>query len=376
MNKHTLQGLLGQELKGILSKNTFPLYQLKTLTQLSSCRTKALGGHSQYCEKGHLNGVWYNSCKNRSCPQCRGMASEQWLVNTQKVLLDCPHHHIIFTVPHELNSLWRFNRTQMIGFLFKAVQETLKKFSQDPKYLAATPGILSTLHTWGRNLSLHPHLHVLISHGGLNNAGQWVAPKKDSLFPAKPVMMVYRGKLLALLRDALNKETLVLPSDTVTHKVKGLLNKLGRLPWVVHFCARYDYAQGVAKYLARYVKGGPLKNSQLRKVDSTGVTMSYQSHQTKRREFLTLSAEQFIKRILEHIPLPRKSTVRYSGLYTSSLRDRLNQARTHLSQEPVSEKQQLTWQDYLKKRGSAPQCARCGAALVHKGAIAPEREVY
>lgn len=330
MGKHTLQGLLQQELKGILSRNTFPLYQLKTLSQLSVCRTKALGGHSQYCENGHLNGVWYNSCKNRSCPQCRGMASEEWLLNAQRALLDCPHHHVIFTLPSEVNNLWRYNRALLTGLLFKAVHQTLKQFSDDSRYLDAKPGILSVLHTWGRNLSLHPHLHVLISHGGLNNNGEWVTPRKESLFPAKPVMMVYRGKFLALLREALDKEELILPPDTLTHKIKSLLNKLGRTSWVVHFCDRYDYAEGVAKYLARYVKSSPLKNGQLKKVTHTEVVMSYRSHQTKKKETLSLLAEQFIKRLLEHVPLPGKSSVRYSGLYTSSLRAKLNVARKQL----------------------------------------------
>lgn len=373
MDKPTLQGLLQQELNGVLSRNTLPLYQLKTLSQLSVCRTKALGGHTQYCENGHLNGVWYNSCKNRSCPQCRGMASEEWLRNTQKVLLNCPHHHIIFTLPSEFNNLWRFNRSLMTGFLFTAVQQTLKQFSEDPKYLAAKPGILSVLHTWGRNLSLHPHLHVLVSHGGLNKEAQWVEPKKASLFPAKPVMMVYRGKFLEIVRSALKNEELVLPPDSLNYKIKNSLNKLGRAPWVVHFCERYDYAEGVAKYLARYVKSGPLKNSQLRKVDSTTVTISYHSHQTKKREKLTLPPEQFIKRLVEHIPLPGKSSVRYSGLYTSSLREKLNVAREHLKQEPVSLREQIDWQEYLEEKGFEALCKECGKSLRHKGAIEPER---
>lgn len=212
------------------------------------------------------------------------MAKEEWLRNTQKILLDCPHHHVIFTLPEELNVTWRFNRELMTNLLFQAVRDTLKEFSKDPKYLAATPGTLMVLHTWGRNLSLHPHIHCLISHGGINAEGEWVEPKKKTLFPQKPVMLVYRGKFRALLRNALEQGEVRLPASITGQHLKNLLNKLGRKDWVVHFCERYEHASGVAKYLARYVKGGPFSNSQLSITKENIVRFRYQSHQTKKRK--------------------------------------------------------------------------------------------
>lgn len=364
MDKYTVQRILNQHLENFLKSNKIALHQHKALRQLSACRTEALGGHSQYCENGHLNGVWYNSCKNRSCPQCRGKATEEWLVNTQRVLLDCPHHHVIFTLPSELNNLWRFNRAVMADILFEAAQETLKTFSRDKKYLNAVPGMISTLHTWGRNLSLHPHLHVLISHGGLNKQGQWVEPKKKILFPQKPVMQVFRAKLLALIKKALNKPSWVLPPDRRQNQVVSLLNKLGRNPWVVHFCPRYDYADGVAKYLSRYVKSGPLRNHQIKSVSGEGVSFRYKSHKTKRFETMTLSVNEFIHRLLQHVPSPGKPTVRYSGLYNSAARKRLNKARDIFSQGAVSERYILAWQEYLQDKGDQPKCKQCGSPII------------
>ncbi len=337
MSSYTLQQLLNTHLPRFVTMRGLPLYQLKALERLSICRTDALGGHAQYCENDHLYGVWYNSCKQRYCPQCRSVATEEWLINTKRVLLDCPHHHVVFTIPSELNLFWQYNLSKMRHLLFKAVQETLKTFSSDAKYLGATPGILCALHTWGRNLSLHPHIHVLISHGGINKAGEWVEPRRDILFPQKPVMQVFRGKLRSMLTEAIKSPTWKLPKEYSKTRAQNLLNKLGRKEWVVHFCKRYDYAEGVAKYLSRYVKSGPLRNTQLKEATKTSVTFSYKSHQTKRVELQTLSIEGFFALLSQHIPEPGKPTLRYSGLYNSAARVKLNKARGALGQKEVSE---------------------------------------
>jgi len=369
MEALTIQRMLADYLPDVLQVQKFPLYQHKALRKLSRCRTEALGGHTQRCPEGHVNGIWYNSCKHRACPQCQGLASEEWLRNTQSILLDCPHHHVIFTMPEALNDLWRYNRSLMIDILFKATQETLQKFAKDPKYLAATPGMLLVLHTWGRNLSLHPHIHALISHGGLDDGGKWVEPQKKSLFPQEPVMMVFRGKLLEMVRQSLKKGSLVLPFEVNMDEVQRLLIKQRKKHWVVHFCQRYDHAKGVAKYLARYVKGGPFRNQQLKAQSKTQLTFSYQSHQTKQREKLTLSHEAFVQRLVQHVPLPRKQTCRYSGLYTSSQREKLNQARAQLRQKPAPPKIELQWSDYLKEKGFEAACNVCGLALHHEDAV-------
>lgn len=371
----TLQKILADDLEGILSRNRFSLDQYRALCKLSQCRTAALGGHAQYCSAGHLNGVWYNSCKHRACPQCQGKASESWLLNTQDVLLNCPHHHVIFTLPESLNNLWRYNRELMSGLLFQAVQDTLKTFSRDPRYLAAMPGLLLALHTWGRSLSLHPHLHVLISHGGINKDGHWVEPKKRQLFPQKPVMQVYRGKILGLLRQALTSGELVLPPDRRHHHAKAQLNKLGRQDWVVHFCKRYDHARGVAKYLARYVKGGPFNNQQLVSVSRSQICFRYKSHQTGRQETLRLTPDEFIQRLVQHVPIHGKPSLRYGGLYTSPARRKLNEARKQLNQAPVSQRSLLAWQDYLEGKGFSPSCEVCGEPLFHREAVKSLRSV-
>lgn len=373
MDKPTIQKVLHAHKDEIFNGLSLPLFQIKALDKLSKCRTAALGGHAQYCENGHLDGIWYNSCKHRSCPQCQSMAKAEWLENVQRILLDCPHQHVIFTIPHELHSLWRHNRAEMANILFQAVQKTLHEFAKDPKYLGATPGILSALHTWGRPLVLHTHVHALVSLGGINGEGKWVEPKKKHLFPQKPVMMVFRGKLRAAISTAMDKKELILPKDMSDQQLKNMLNKLGRKEWTVYFCNHYVHGKGVAKYLARYVKGGPFNNKQIKKVDRGRVKFLYKSHQTGCYEWLDLSVAQFVQRVAEHVLPPRKSGFRYSGLYSSSSRQKLNIAREALGQQAIEERSKLNWVEFLGRLGRQKVCRQCQGEIVRREEI--EREV-
>lgn len=361
----TLQSLLQQHFPAFSKNHSLPLYQHKTIRHLMDCRTAKLGGHTQYCENGHVNGVWYNSCKDRSCPQCKGIRSERWLLKTDSVLLRCPHHHIIFTLPHDLNLLWIFNRSLMADILFRAVQETLNQLSKDKRYLNAKPGYMNALHTWGRNLSLHPHLHCLITHGGLASDNTWREPKKKCLFPRKVVMMIFRGKINAFIKEAMSQALLIIPPSETSQEIINLCNKLGRKEWVVHFCKRYEHGKGVASYLAKYVRGGPLKNSQLQAIGEKHIRFSYTSHQSQKSESIILSATDFIKRWLNHIPIPKKRAVRNYSLYNPKARAALNVARLLHRQKEVSEPQQLAWQDYLENMEITVKCSVCGAGLYH-----------
>ena len=373
MSNPTVQTLLHEHLAKFAEQRALPLYQLKALENLSKCRTSALGGHAQYCENHHLAGIWYNSCRQRFCPQCRGMATEEWLLNTKRVLLDCPHHHVVFTIPSELNIYWQHNLGTMRDLLFKAVQETLKAFSQDVKYLNAMPGILCALHTWGRNLCLHPHIHVLITHGGVNKRGEWVTPRRDILFPQKPVMQVFRGKLRSYLIEAINRPDWRSPPGIRRSKTLNLLNQLGRKAWVVNFSERYEHAEGVASYLSRYIKSGPLKNYQIKYVTDTHVRFVYFSHRSKKKEAQTIPIKPFLALLAQHIPESGKPTVRYNGLYSAGGRGKLNKARTALGQVPVSERVILQWQAYLEDKWERPSCPICGGKLISLEEVPSER---
>ena len=356
----TISSVLDQHLEGFLETHKLPLYQLKALKSFRACRTSMLGSHGQYCENGHLMGVWYSSCKRRGCAQCQGLSNARWLAAQKERLLAVTHHHWIFTLPHELLPLWRHNRAAMQDLLFRAVAETLSVLSRDRKYLNAQPGYLLTLHTWGRNLSLHPHIHCLISHGGLGKGDQWVEPRRKSLFPARVMMQLFRGKFLSALR---NEPDLVLPKDIREARLRALINRLGRKPWVVHCCKPYPHGKGVASYLSRYVRSGPINNRQLRRVDNDRVVFRFRNHRTSRDSKQTLRPAQFILRLCDHIPQRSKPTIRYYGLYHACRRRALNTAREHHRQSPVREVPAITWQAYLQRLDRVPVCDECGAHL-------------
>jgi hypothetical protein len=363
MKQVTVQSFLQQHFMSYQQSHSLPLYQIKAAEQLMKCRTAALGGHSVYCEDGHLNGVWYNSCKHRSCPQCCALKSAQWQQKAESLLLECQHHHWVFTVPHDLHIIWCFNRALCQRLFFTSVRETLQKLIADERYLAATPGYMLALHTWARNQVFHPHIHCVISHGGLDNAGVWQTPKRKIFLPAKILMRIFRGKYLSGLRNALDADKLVIPTDESAQQVINLCNKQGRRDWVVHCVKPYEHGHGVAKYLARYIRGGAIKNSQLLNVTNNTILFRYQSHQTKKTEYLKLSNEQFMLRLLAHFAIPRKQQYQMLGLYYCRCKDKLNEARGFLGQGAVESLTAINWQDFMETSHHRPCCDKCGKPL-------------
>lgn len=178
--------------------------------RLMACRTSALGGHVQACPDSHVKRHWYNSCKHRMCPLCAFTQIERWLAKQKARLLNTPHFHVVFTISNELHELWRLNRKIMADLLFKSATETLVELLEDPKHLGAKVGIIASLHTWSRKLTLHPHLHCLVTAGGLRHS-EWVRSSETFLLPFGIVRTVFRGKYLHYLRQTLFRGELVLP---------------------------------------------------------------------------------------------------------------------------------------------------------------------
>ena len=368
----TLQGIFKSHFERYAQQHRLPAYVHRAAYWISRCRTAELGGHVRRCPKGHVERAFYNSCHQRVCPQCQALATERWLERARARLLACAHHHLIFTIPHELNALWCWNRAAMAKLLFGAVRAVLFELLADPRYLGATPALLAALHTWGRSLALHPHLHVLAADGGLSKAGAWVAPRRAHFLPARVLMLVFRGKFLAMLREAIERRRLRLPAGTSRGRMNALLNRLARKKWNVHIRARYTHGTGVAAYLARYLRGGPLKNTQLLPAAGGAVRFRYRPHRDEADGgsaplVMTLDAEAFLARYLAHLPVPRLQALRGYGLYGSHAGAALDRARAALGQPPIEETQPLSAEDFLARFRKTPEtsrCPRCGAALL------------
>jgi hypothetical protein len=357
-----------------------PWHVRRAARAIMRCRTAVLGGHVQACPDGHVSRIWYNSCKHRSCPQCALLQIERWLEKQKARLLDCDHYHAIFTIPHDLNALWLANVPLMTSLLFASVRDTLFELLGDPKYLGARPGIIAALHTWGQTLVLHPHIHCLVTGGGLTPEGHWMAVRNGYLLPGRVVMAVFRGKLLDAIRRAFHRGDLELPEGLRAQQFLNLLNRLGhkkKTRWNVRIMERYPHGRGVATYLARYLRGGPIQNRRVVSFDGRSVTFVYQNnHDTPEgdkgsRQSMTLAVGDFIQRVLLHVPAPHTQVVRTYGLYHHTKAADLARCRLQLGQPPVEAPVKLDWQTYCAQRGDAhpERCPTCGQLLVFTAII-------
>ncbi len=342
-----------------------------------------MGGHINSCPEGHFHQIAYNSCRHRSCPQCAWLPREQWLSRWKGRLLESPHHHCIFTLPHEFNGIWRYNKAAFADVLFKAASQTLQELLGDAKYLGGRIGLLCALHTWNQTLQEHIHLHVLVTSGGLGADGKWLPLKKSCLLPRKVLMIKFRGKFKAMLKEKVCSGKIQLPPSMSSTDFEQLLKKLTRIDWNVKILQQYRSGSGVVTYLARYLKGGPIGNSRLMSIEEELVTFRYRmgAHEGgdgKKQGVATLEVDEFIQRLLEHVPPHRFQSVRGYGLYSGNQHSRIQEARIALGMSEVQaadEAKIQSWQATCESTGfvTTCRCPVCGALLISHSEFKPGR---
>jgi hypothetical protein len=379
----TLQSIFTEHFDSFAARFHCSGDMLRAAWCIEHCRTRTLGGHVNSCPDGHFHQIAYNSCRHRCCPQCAWVAREQWLSRWKQRLLPCPHHHIIFTLPSELNVIWRFNKAEYADVLFAAASETLTELLDDPKYLGARPGLLCALHTWKQTLLPHVHLHCLVSAGGLSKDGAWVTPKKDCLLPRKVLMIKFRGKFKAMLNEKVRRGTIRLPDSIGPSEFEKLMAKLGGKTWNVKIHDAYRHGNGVVTYLARYLKGGPIGHSRLLAVRDGKVIFGYRigtqaGGDGKRQGVMGLPIDTFLGRWLMHVPPKRFQTVRGYGLYSGNQHSRLEQAQAALGVAADSDQpsEPQNWQQWCESAGmkAACSCPTCGKRLVSHHEFAAGRD--
>jgi hypothetical protein len=276
------------------------------------------------------------------------------------------------TLPHQFNSIWRHNKAPFTELLFHAASLTLQELLHDPKYLGGRVGLLCALHTWNQKLQEHVHLHVLVTAGGLDANSQWRQPKKSCLLPRKVLMIKFRGKFKAMLREKIASGQIRLPPSMTAESLELLLCELTRIEWNVKIHSSYPSGGGVATYLARYIKGGPIGNSRLLSVENGQVTFKYrlgtfEGGDGKEQGVTQLDVGSFMRRVLEHVPPRRLQTVRGYGLYSGNQHSKIDEARVALSM-PAAAPTQLakSWQEICEESGFAEtcRCPQCGARLI------------
>jgi hypothetical protein len=324
-NKRIIQNIFRSYFSRIKNKK-LPLKDIKAAEAIMLCRTPEQGYNYLTCPEGHEDKIQNHSCKHRSCPICADKARHNWVEAQKKRLLNCSHYHVIFTLPHEYINLWQYNRKWFTQAIFKASRDTLIELLEDKKYLGATPGILMTLHTWGRQLNYHPHVHCLVTAGGITKDNNWKDAEGDYLLPVRVVKALYRGKLQAYIKTAIKQNDLRLPDQCSENEAIRCINKLYKKQWSVRIQEKYEHGHGVVLYLARYMKGGPINPKQI--VSCTNnIVFLYKDHRDQKVKPLSLKRDEFMRRILWHVPETGVHVVRHYGLYASKNQNKRNLCR-------------------------------------------------
>lgn len=285
-------------------------WQVRTLHALRKCRTAALGGHIDRCDNPacyrlHLS---YNSCRNRHCPKCQGHKKEAWIRAREADLLNVPYFHVVFTLPSELNQLCLYEPKSVYGLLFKTAWGIIRGFGANPNFLGVKMGMVAILHTWGQNLSLHPHLHCIVPGGGITKTGKWKNTKSEGkyLFPVKAMSKVFRARFVAALRKELKPQPTSFYESLFKHNWVVYCKRpfLGP-PQVVEYLGRYTHKIAISNHRIKDLKGGKVK-----------FTVKDYRHGGK-KSMLQLPDAEFIRRFALHI-LPKGFTrIRHYGILSS-----------------------------------------------------------
>jgi hypothetical protein len=294
--------------------------QRRALGDLTACRTAALGGHVLECPGCGHQEVSYNSCGNRHCPKCQATAAARWLETQAADLLDTPYFHVVFSLPSTLGPMALSNPRVVYGLLMRAAAQTLLEVATNPKHLGAEVGVLAVLHTWGQNLALHPHVHCVVTGGGLSlDEGRWIAGRDDYFLPVPILRCVFRGKFLSGLRTAFQKGRLRFPGRLAAlarpARFHRLLDETVRTEWVVYARPPTKGPATVLKYLARYTHKTAISNSRLVSLADGRVTFRWKDYaHGGRRGTMTLEAVEFVRRFLMHVLPTGFVRVRHYGL--------------------------------------------------------------
>ena len=322
----------------------------QAMAAIEQCRTARMGGHLCYCDHCDEVHYCYHSCQNRHCPQCQHRAGQQWLARQQGWLLPVPYFMVTFTLPEPLRRLARSHQKLMYDLLFRCSAAALQELAQDPRFVGGEIGMIGVLQTWARDLSYHPHVHYLVSGGGVTEAEQWKQARNGFLVHVKPLSKLFRGKFQAAL-----KKTEFYPQLPVA---------VWQQQWVVH-CQSVGTGQAALKYLAPYIFRVAISNNRIVKAANEQVTFRYHDNKGKQR-YCTLPVEAFMRRFLQHVLPKGFKKVRYYGLFSPAKRELLNRVRLWLLFQTVFQPAatdappELLW--WSTPTGSLP-CPTCGRPM-------------
>ncbi|UVK49734.1 IS91 family transposase (plasmid) [Mesorhizobium sp. AR02] len=367
----------------------------RVMAAVEACRTAALGGHAEHCTDCGLVRQAYNSCRNRHCPKCQGLARAQWLAERQAELLPVPYFHVVFTVPAQIAEIAFQNKAAVYAILFKAASEALRAAAADPRHLGAEIGVVAVLHTWGQNLHHHPHVHCVVPGGGLSlepapaTAGdrRWIACRPGFFLPVRVLSRLFRRLFLEHLQDAFDAGQLRFFSDLASLADPATfcaqLAGLKRIEWVVYAKPPFGGPEQVLAYLGRYTHRVAIANSRLVSLDQGKVSFrwkDYRHHDKSKHKLMTLSADEFIRRFLLHALPDGFHRIRHYGLFANGHRvAKLAQCRLLLAAPtpPTPDPTADYRQRYRCLTGrSLDICPGCGGAMASLGPIPRKAQTW
>ena len=301
--------------------------QKKTSRAILACKSGRLGVNISECmECGHTE-FHNNSCRNRNCPNCQAVLKEIWVDKRRAEVIDSPYFHVVFTLPHELNSLIHCNQKLLYGLLHRCCAETLLELTSDKKYLGAKPGIIQVLHTWNQELDYHVHMHCIISGGGLTSDRRIRKSSAKFFIPVRVLRDKFKGKYLALL-DALHQQKKLVFSASCKalrdpFEWKTFKNHLYEKDWCPYIKETFNGFGNAIEYLGRYTHRIAISNSRILSDTETEVTFSARGKtpgDPKRQ--ITLSHEEFIRRFLMHVLPTGFQKIRYYGFLNNRMKSK------------------------------------------------------
>jgi hypothetical protein len=323
---------------------------------VETCRTAELGGHKEKCaDCGHIE-ISYNSCRNRHCPKCQILRKERWIEDRGRDLLPVQYFHVVFTIPSELNPLFIMNPRVTFNLLFRSVSETLIELADNPKHLGARIGFMAILHTWGQNLMDHPHVHCVVTGGGLSSDNQWFSCRKGFFIPVRVMSALFRGKFLDHLKAKFEAGDLIFPGGIrhlgEPHVFDIFRRQFYHKKWVVYCKPPFDGAEGVLQYLGRYTHRIAISNNRIMGLQDGKVSFRWRDYSDgERQKIMTVKAEEFIRRFLLHVLPHRYVRIRHYGLLSNRNRkDDIALCRRILDNGITvtkEEERQETWQEQL-----------------------------
>ena len=345
--------------------------QRRVMTAIELCRTAVLGGHLEQCDHcGHQRNA-YNSCANRHCPKCQSLARAKWLEDRHSELLHTQYFHVVFTVPEEISAIAYHNKRQVYGILFRAAAETLRTIAADPKHLGAQIGFFAVLHTWGSNLLHHPHLHCVVSGGGLSADGsQWICCRNGFFLSVRVLSRLFRRLFLEQLCNAFDAGNLEFFSSLESLRnpsaFRNYLAPLREVEWVIYAKRPFAGPEQVLDYVGRYTHRVAISNNRLLDIAEGKVSFCYKDYRHEaQQKTMTLQAEEFIRRFLLHVLPEGFQRIRYYGFLANRYRQqKLARCRDLLGTsqpEPAASKVNKDYRDrYEELTGSTLwQCPVC-----------------